>query len=53
MKQSGYNIFVTGDSGTGRSSFTSSLAEEFAKKKEVQKIGYMYIILKIKISLKH
>lgn len=35
MNQKGYNIFVTGLSGTGRSTFTNSLAEEFAKNKPV------------------
>jgi lon-related putative ATP-dependent protease len=35
MRQHGYNIFVTGESGTGRSSFTYSLAEEYAKEREV------------------
>lgn len=35
MKQNGYNIFVTGNSGTGRSSFTDSIAREYAKKRPV------------------
>ena len=35
MQKKGYNIYVSGLSGTGRSSFTYSIAKEFAKKKEV------------------
>lgn len=35
MKKKGYNIYVTGVGGTGRSSFTNSLAEDFAKKQPV------------------
>ena len=35
MKKSGYNIYVSGVSGTGRTSFTKSLATEYAKKEKV------------------
>lgn len=35
MKKEGYNIYVSGMSGTGRTSFTKSLATEYAKKEEV------------------
>src|SRR5690554_3924084 len=31
MKRKGYNIYVSGLSGTGRSTFTYSIAKEFAK----------------------
>lgn len=43
MQKKGYNIYVSGLSGTGRSSFTYSIAKEFAKKKEVpQDWVYVY-----------
>lgn len=35
IKEKGYNIYVAGPSGTGKSSFTSSMAREFAKKEPV------------------
>ncbi len=35
MKKRGYNIYVTGIGGTGRSSFTNSIAKEFAKEQPV------------------
>ena len=35
MKKKGYNIYVTGIGGTGRSSFTNSITKEFAAKKSV------------------
>jgi lon-related putative ATP-dependent protease len=35
MKRKGYNIYVSGIGGTGRSSFTNSITEEFAKKQPV------------------
>lgn len=35
IKKNGYNIYVTGVGGTGRSTFTNSIAEEFAKKQPV------------------
>lgn len=35
MNKKGYNIYVSGMSGTGRTSFTKSLATEYAKKKKV------------------
>ena len=43
MQKKGYNIYVSGLSGTGRSSFTYSMAKEFAKKREVpQDWVYVY-----------
>src|SRR5690554_516637 len=35
MKRKGYNIYVSGLSGTGRSTFTYSIAKEFAKRQFV------------------
>lgn len=35
MKEKGYNIYVTGMAGTGRSTFTNSLANEFASRQSV------------------
>ncbi len=35
MKKKGYNIYVTGMGGTGRSTFTNSIAKEFACKQPV------------------
>src|SRR5699024_7977126 len=35
MNKKGYNIYVSGRSGTGRTSFTQSLASEYAKKQKV------------------
>lgn len=35
IRKSGYNIYVSGRSGTGRTSFTKSLATEYAKKEDV------------------
>ena len=35
IKEKGYHIYVAGPSGTGKSSFTSSMAKEFAKKDPV------------------
>lgn len=35
IKKRGYNIYVSGSSGTGRTSFTKSLANEYAKKKDI------------------
>ena len=35
IKEKGYNIYVAGPSGTGKSTFTSSIAKEFAKKEAV------------------
>ncbi len=35
MKKKGYNIYVTGIGGTGRSTFTNSIAKEFANKQPV------------------
>jgi lon-related putative ATP-dependent protease len=43
MKKKGYNIYVSGLSGTGRSSFTYSIAQDFAKKQPVpQDWVYVY-----------
>jgi lon-related putative ATP-dependent protease len=43
MKKKGYNIYVAGLSGTGRSSFTYSIACDFAKKQPVpQDWVYVY-----------
>ena len=35
MKKKGYNIYVSGRSGTGRTSFTKSLANEYANKQDI------------------
>jgi lon-related putative ATP-dependent protease len=42
MDKKGYNIYVSGMSGTGRSSFAYSIAEEFCKKKPVPK-DWVYV----------
>lgn len=42
MKKKGYNIYVSGLSGTGRSSFTYSIAHDFAKKQPVPK-DWIYV----------
>ncbi|MDX9917580.1 MAG: ATP-binding protein [Gudongella sp.] len=42
MQKKGYNIYVSGLSGTGRSSFTYSLAEAFAKEQPVPK-DWVYV----------
>ena len=42
MKKKGYNIYVSGLSGTGRSSFTYSIAQDFAKKQPVPQ-DWLYI----------
>jgi len=42
MDKKGYNIYVSGMSGTGRSSFAYSIAEEFANKKSVPK-DWVYV----------
>ncbi len=42
MDKKGYNIYVSGMSGTGRSSFAYSIAEEFAKKRPVPK-DWVYV----------
>ena len=35
VKEKGYNIYVTGKAGTGKSTFTNSITSEFASKKPV------------------
>lgn len=42
MNKKGYNIYVSGMSGTGRSSFAYSIAEEFCKKRPVPK-DWVYV----------
>lgn len=42
MDKKGYNIYVSGMSGTGRSSFAYSIAEEFANKRPVPK-DWVYV----------
>ncbi|MCC5910479.1 MAG: AAA family ATPase [Clostridiaceae bacterium] len=42
MKKKGYNIFIAGLSGTGRNSYTNSLAWELAEKMEVPK-DWVYV----------
>ena len=42
MNQKGYNIYVSGRSGTGRSTFTYSIAEEFANKKSTP-LDWVYV----------
>lgn len=42
MREKGYNIFVSGNAGTGRSSFTNSIVKEFAKKKPIPK-DWVYV----------
>ena len=34
IKRKGYNIFVTGITGTGRNTYTKAIADEYAKKRE-------------------
>lgn len=46
VKKKGYNIFVTGITGTGRNSYSYSVAKDFAKKKRLLMTGVMFIILK-------
>lgn len=42
MKAKGYNIYVAGLSGTGRSSYTDALVQEIAKQKKKNK-DYVYV----------
>ncbi|MBO3444026.1 ATP-binding protein [Clostridium sp. CCUG 7971] len=42
MKQNGYNIYVAGSSGLGRTSYTNKLIKKHAKQKELKDWVYVY-----------
>lgn len=42
-----YNIYLSGDSGTGKTTYAINALSKYAAKKEITKIGVMYIILRI------
>ncbi len=45
MKKKGYNIYISGLSGTGRSSYSESIARSYAESMQTPQAGYMSTIL--------
>lgn len=48
----GYNIFMSGMTGTGKTSYAVNYIKKIAKNCKTRMTGAMYIILRIRISLK-
>ena len=50
VKKHGYNIFITGPIGTGKSSYAQTIVKEVAKQKLCRMIGAMFLTLKTPVS---